>query len=485
MRIRHRSVNLFLLISILLIAFSCSLPESNSFQSNDHQSVFNPRDLTIDIPDDPIITDDSDGTISGTAYYVDSIAGSDGNNGLSQNAPWKSFAPLVGLQLQPGDGVFLRRSASWNETLNLQGKGTAENPVVLASYGTGNSPVIEMNGKWGDHCVVLEDPSFWVIRNLSVKKAKQGIYLRYYHDDLALPDDSPYGNRNILIESCRFEDMLYEFHPDYSESDEDGNWIKDENGIIQMREYAWSAGIMIGGRISSANEGLTVLDGLTVTDCFFNNTQVGICVNLWGSTNKDRFKNFVFRNNLFTNMLAGMFQVYNCNTGLAEYNRLIGMNGGYVKWGSTGGLLQATKNWTVRNNEFANVTNGGGNDGVGFDFEGDDENCVFSHNIIRGCDSGGLLIMYTMGPIVNVDVHDNIFYDNLRNTSDHYSLECDISVLDAGVPHGGIAATGKIFDNDFYVYDTDRYYTKWALEYGMVNPGQDGNHFDVMSNCPY
>ena len=48
-----------------------------------------------------------------STYYVSSSSGSDGNNGLSEGAPFASVAKVNGLNLQPGDRVLFKCGDTW------------------------------------------------------------------------------------------------------------------------------------------------------------------------------------------------------------------------------------------------------------------------------------------------------------------------------------------------------------------------------------
>ena len=78
-------------------------------------------------------------------YYVSSSGGSDGNNGLSTNAPFATIGKVNGLNLQPGDQVLFMCGDTWRgEQLVVSRSGTAGAPIKFSSYpaGCANKPVI-------------------------------------------------------------------------------------------------------------------------------------------------------------------------------------------------------------------------------------------------------------------------------------------------------------------------------------------------------
>jgi hypothetical protein len=89
-------------------------------------------------------------------YYVSS-AGSDNNNGTSNTNAWRTVAKVNSrakvnsstFPFQPGDNIYFRRGDVWHEKLEIRNiRGTAENRITFAAYGTGEKPVF--NGKGVD-----------------------------------------------------------------------------------------------------------------------------------------------------------------------------------------------------------------------------------------------------------------------------------------------------------------------------------------------
>jgi hypothetical protein len=74
-----------------------------------------------------------------TDYYV-SADGDDDNPGTFSE-PFRTYAPVNGLDLEPGDSVLFRGGDTFEGTLRLtqQDEGTEAEPIVLTSYGTGRA----------------------------------------------------------------------------------------------------------------------------------------------------------------------------------------------------------------------------------------------------------------------------------------------------------------------------------------------------------
>jgi hypothetical protein len=129
-----------------------------------------------DIPEDVV---DEEIVITGTAYYVDSVAGSDGNPGTSEDLPWQTFGPVDDRDFQPGDGVFFKRGSVWTETLRIDDSGSEGSPIVFAAYGEGDRPVVSTPG-WGhdwSNCIYI-DASWTVVQDFLVRDTHQsGVYV--------------------------------------------------------------------------------------------------------------------------------------------------------------------------------------------------------------------------------------------------------------------------------------------------------------------
>lgn len=74
-----------------------------------------------------------------TTYYVDP-AGSNGNDGLTIQTPWRTLLKVGISTFQPGDVVLFKRDGVWNEWLTPPSSGTAGNVIKFDAYGNGRPP---------------------------------------------------------------------------------------------------------------------------------------------------------------------------------------------------------------------------------------------------------------------------------------------------------------------------------------------------------
>jgi sugar lactone lactonase YvrE len=91
---------------------------------------------------------------SGTSYYVDSVAGSDGNNGLSMASPVQTITGLLALSPQSGSTIYLKRGSVFNGSnapdvqrglgwamLNLSDAFLTN--ISVRAYGSGPEPIFD------------------------------------------------------------------------------------------------------------------------------------------------------------------------------------------------------------------------------------------------------------------------------------------------------------------------------------------------------
>lgn len=90
----------------------------------------------VSVKKNKILSDTSQVNYTGTTYYV-SANGSDTNDGMSREHPWKTLDKANGVQLEEGDAVLFRRGDTFRGTIY------AQTGVTYATYGKGNKPVFK------------------------------------------------------------------------------------------------------------------------------------------------------------------------------------------------------------------------------------------------------------------------------------------------------------------------------------------------------
>ncbi len=77
-----------------------------------------------------------------TNYFVDSGAGNDARDGLSDATSWQSLSKVSGFPFNPGDVVNFKRGGTWTGTLTITRSGVSGNPITFQDYGNGNAPLL-------------------------------------------------------------------------------------------------------------------------------------------------------------------------------------------------------------------------------------------------------------------------------------------------------------------------------------------------------
>jgi hypothetical protein len=88
-------------------------------------------------------------TARATNYYMDSVAGSESNDGKSPSTAWKTLTATSKANtttFQPGDQLLFKRGCSWTGFLHLLGNGSSTARLVVDAYGTGADPIINAAG---------------------------------------------------------------------------------------------------------------------------------------------------------------------------------------------------------------------------------------------------------------------------------------------------------------------------------------------------
>ena len=99
-------------------------------------------------------------------YYIDSIGGSDANNGLSASTAWASLSKVNSAVFQPGDSILLKRGCVFTGDAALHGSGTHERPITVDAYGEGEPPLLTTLENMT--VLSLTDESCWAIKNLEI-----------------------------------------------------------------------------------------------------------------------------------------------------------------------------------------------------------------------------------------------------------------------------------------------------------------------------
>lgn len=214
------------------------------------------------------------GVAGAATYYVDNLAGLDGNSGTSSNAAWQSLGKVSGRTFQPGDRVLFKAGGSWTGELDLNGNGTLASPIVVDQYGSGPKPFI--NGGGYECAVRLQGVSYWEVNNLElsndggptlsgpsdyragvlVKSAftaiRNHIYLRNLTIHDIFPTTGAYGHGIHVIAACSgsvstyYDDVRIE-NCQISRTGRFGVWVQQTGSTAVSPAYQFIRNVIIRG----------------------------------------------------------------------------------------------------------------------------------------------------------------------------------------------------------------------------------------------
>lgn len=133
---------------------------------------------------------------SGTVYYVDAVEGNDANSGTAPAEAWQSLGAVSARAFCPGDKILFHCGQVFDGTLVANGSGTAENPVVISSFGEGEKPRFATES--APYLIMILGADYWTIENLDISnKNGGGLVMDAMQDDIV----------GITVQDCRFHDI--------------------------------------------------------------------------------------------------------------------------------------------------------------------------------------------------------------------------------------------------------------------------------------
>lgn len=326
----------------------------------------------------------------GTNYYVDVIKGNDTNSGRSPAQAWRSLEEIANRTFSPGDSILLRSGQTWHGRMVLRSSGSDGMPIVIASYGAGNRPVLDGKGQVPE-VVLLKDVDHIDIQDLEITNnatqtgIRKGIHILFTKNK----------GRHFYFR------RLYIHHI--------------------MGDYSFDKGGKSTGGIGIMGAADTKLDDILIEDCeiaYIN--RVGIYTDLQNSSNAVRgsrpFTNLIVRKNRIHHCSGdGLIVRYACRP-LIEYNVAYENHNAseeLVKWG-VALWCKASDEALFQYNEVYNTR--GTKDGQGLDADLDSYRTIFQYNYSHDNEGGFLLLMGTSSETVvryNISVNDGSMGEGL------------------------------------------------------------------------
>jgi hypothetical protein len=379
---------------------------------------------------------------AGKTYYVDSAAGSDQNDGLSQAKAWKSLDKVNIAAFGPGDKILFRAGATFSGQLRPHGSGSEGSPIVVDMYGEGDKPLIAAGGKFHE-ALLIENEDFSEVNNLQLTNTgptretfRYGARVRAWDHGVM---------RHIHLKNLYVHDV-------------NGSLVKKDRG--EGHGIVWENG---GDKVKSR------FDGLLIEGCHLVRTdRNGICgFTPYKSPNRGvRSVNVVIRKNLLEDIGGDGIKVWGCDRALVEHNVLRGARtrcddyaAGIWPWDSDDTLIQF--------NEVSGLK--GMKDGEAFDADMYTRNTIFQYNYTHDNDGGFLLLCCSddTGTVVryNISQNDRARLFHMADGNDNVRIYNNVFYIGKGSDVALFLWTGhgtrwtrnvRIYNNIFYADGTAR-----------------------------
>ena len=341
----------------------------------------------------------------GINYYFDSDKGSNENNGMSPDMPFKSLSKLKDLKLSPGDNVLLSAHSQFKEPLILKNiVGSKDNKIIFSSYSsnkkgkTNDRTTINVIGEL--NAVSIVDCSFIEIKNILIsanpsnenhitasagtKSMRCGILVKPLKNGIT---------ENITFSNLIIEDVFYE-NPGFKRSSKE---VYSANGT---QNYGW------GLRVINSNKNATIKD-IVIKDCKIKNvSHTGIKF-----TGKNRsIKNITVENCQVIETGGPGIQMSGVEKGhiVNNYVNKSGSNNDSRKWGRGSGLWTwGSSDILIEKNHFLNANGPGDSAGAHIDFNC--ENIILQYNFSANNAGGFCEILgnnYNCAYRYNISVND-------------------------------------------------------------------------------
>jgi len=371
--------------------------------------------------------------LAATYYLSNAAKASDDNDGRSSTTPWKTLQRASQQTYQPGDSLLLLRGGIWQGALILSGSGTAQQPIVLSSYGASASrPLIDGQGK--THAgVLLRNQQHWIIQGLEITNNGQ-FGSGFPSSGIVVYNSSGSVLRNITIRD---------------------NYIHHTRG--SLGEYGYTdfhqrGGIIVFGDKSSAtNRFEDILIEKNRID------SVSICgILVWDDKGEKQWQNssqlshrVTIRENYISTTDFEAILVFGFDTTLIEHNTVYNANVfAFLNWNWSYGVAVFTtrgQNSILQYNEVYNTqyADPRHDDGTGFDIDLKHKNALVQYNYSHDNEGGFLLLMSPNNHDITVryNISEN---DNPRNQG-HGVINSTLS---------GSMSNVHIYNNTLYLADT-------------------------------
>lgn len=324
-------------------------------------------------------------------YYL-SNSGDDMNDGSIVN-PWSSLEKLSNTTLAPGDTIFFNNGDRFDGHFVVNGSGSASNPIVLTSYGSGNKPIITGEvgaAEGGDYqeAIYIENQDHITFDGLEIHNERT-------NSRTGVDDRDAYGihitnTGSQIMNGFIFRNMT--FQNVYAV--EEMNDPDDFNGLEVAALRFFTEKNTVAGQEKN-------IENVLMENCYFTDLQrLGVHIKHGGANTGigndeiNRNKDFIFRNNEF-HYLGGT-----CILPIRTYNCLIEDNLFNYPGATTDPRMpgRGSSVWTwrcintvIQNNTCLHIR--GYLDSHGIHIDHDNLNTFVQYNYMEDCEGGFVEIL--------------------------------------------------------------------------------------------
>jgi hypothetical protein len=318
--------------------------------------------------------------VPAATYHVDSTGGNDAHDGLTSATAWQTLTRVNAHEFQPGDELRFKAGTRYPGQLAPRGSGTAERPIRITTYGTGDRPRMDGEGRVLD-TLLLRNVEFWEVEGLEI--TNQGERREPWRTGVRVVTDGFGKMRHIHLRNL---------------------YVHDVNG--DLRKEQEGCGIYFESRGRNQSH----FDGLVIENCRVVRTdRNGICQR---NGSRARSLGVVIRGNVLEDIGGDGIKLWGSNGGLIERNVV---RGGRMRCEDyAAGIWPFDCDDTlIQFNEVSGMK--GTKDGQGFDSDYLCRRSVFQFNYSHDNEGGFMLICspgnsYNEGTVIryNVSCHDGI-----------------------------------------------------------------------------
>ena len=336
-------------------------------------------------------------------YYFDSVYGSDLNQGISSEKPFRTLNKINEIDFNSGDSILLSNGSYFSGNIKLVDK----NDIHISNYNNQEKTYPIINSKGHIAGVYIENSSNISVTNIQVTANGGGVIEEYENLSTNKITDKAIMRAGILVNVSKkkiFKNILIDNVIVSNVFFEDLGFKRDPSEVrTSMGTQAYGFGIRFFNSSQSGS-----IEGIIVSNCFIENVgHTGI--KMTSSIGK-RFKNIEVSNNRLLRTGGPSIQFSRVED-LHVYGNEVKFSGSpddTRKWGRGSGLWTwGSSNVLIEKNSFMYANGPADSAGVHIDFNCD--NVIIQHNLSVGNAGGFIEILgnnYNCSYRYNISVND-------------------------------------------------------------------------------